>query len=129
MTVDPSTRFLGLRLPNPLVVRSCPLTGEVYQLQHLEAACAADAVLPSRFEEQMPQDDAQLAGVARRPTVAGDNPDFVAGVDEYSAGPDSCMRHLEAAMTMCFVPETSDMACLSAEQRKFEEKVPQTAGV
>ncbi len=105
MTVDLTTHYLGLRLPSPLVVASCPLTGEVYKLQQLEQAGAAAAVLPSLFEEQIRHEDALLASVSRRSTDdAGENPSYVSGMDEYNAGPDSYLRHLEAAKRAVKMP-------------------------
>jgi dihydroorotate dehydrogenase (fumarate) len=105
MSVDLTTRYLGLRLPNPLVVASCPLTGEVYKLQQLEEAGAAAAVLPSLFEEQIRQEEIQLANDLRRPTgYAAENPAYISGVDEYNSGPDSYLRHLEAAKRAVSMP-------------------------
>ena len=105
MTVDLTTDYLGLRLPNPLVVASCPLTGEIYKLQQLEQAGVAAAVLPSLFEEQIRHEDDLLAGMSRQPVnSAGENRSYVAGMDEYNAGPDSYLRHLEAAKRAVRMP-------------------------
>jgi dihydroorotate dehydrogenase (fumarate) len=56
MSVDLSTTYLGLRLKNPLVVSACPLTAQIDQLQRLQEAGVAAAVLPSLFEEQIDHD-------------------------------------------------------------------------
>jgi dihydroorotate dehydrogenase (fumarate) len=105
MSVNLTTRYLGLRLPNPLVVASCPLAGEVYKLQQLEEAGAAAVVLPSLFEEQIRQEEIQLANHLRRSTgYVEENPAYVPGVDDYNAGPDSYLRHLEAAKRAVAMP-------------------------
>jgi dihydroorotate dehydrogenase (fumarate) len=61
MSVDLSTRYLGLKLSNPLVVAACPLTAQVDWLKRFEEQGAAAAVLPSLFEEQIVYEDEQLA--------------------------------------------------------------------
>lgn len=49
------THYLGLRLKNPLVPSSSPLTGEWDSIRRLEDAGAAAIVLPSLFEEDLRQ--------------------------------------------------------------------------
>ena len=66
MSVDLSTKYLGLKLANPLVVSACPLTDSIDNLRRLEQAGAAAAVLPSLFEEQIEHDDAEVARVYER---------------------------------------------------------------
>ena len=53
MSIDLTTRYLGLKLKNPLVIAASPLTEQVESLVRLEEAGAAAAVLPSLFEEQI----------------------------------------------------------------------------
>lgn len=49
--IDMSTEYLGLKLANPLVPSSSPLTGELDSAKKLEDAGASALVLPSLFEE------------------------------------------------------------------------------
>ncbi|MCE5302767.1 MAG: dihydroorotate dehydrogenase-like protein [Planctomycetaceae bacterium] len=63
MSVDLSTNYLGWRLKNPLVVGSCPLTGEVDSLRRLEEAGVAAVVLPSLFEEQIEHEAEEISKV------------------------------------------------------------------
>lgn len=60
MSIDLSTKYLGLQLKNPLVVAACPLCGEVDSLRRLEEAGAAAAVLPSLFEEQIEHEEQEV---------------------------------------------------------------------
>lgn len=53
--VDLTTEYLGLKLKNPLVPSSSPLTGNPDTAKQLEDQGAAALVLPSLFEEQMTQ--------------------------------------------------------------------------
>ena len=48
MTIDLSTTYLGLRLSNPLIASSSPLTGNLDSLRRLEDAGAAAVVLMER---------------------------------------------------------------------------------
>ncbi len=63
MSVDLSTKYLGLKLVNPLVVAACPLTESTDNLRRLEAAGVAAAVLPSLFEEQIEHDEKEISRV------------------------------------------------------------------
>jgi dihydroorotate dehydrogenase (fumarate) len=52
---DLRTRYLGMKLRSPLVASSSPLTGSLDGLRRLEAAGAGAVVLPSLFEEELPE--------------------------------------------------------------------------
>lgn len=55
-----ATRYLGLELRNPLIASASPLTLDVGNIRALEDAGAAAVVLPSVFEEQIEQEEAEL---------------------------------------------------------------------
>ena len=58
--IDLSTEYLGLKLANPLVPSSSPLTGELDSAKKLEDAGASALVLPSLFEEAIEHEQKQL---------------------------------------------------------------------
>jgi len=58
--IDLSTEYLGLKLDNPLVPSSSPLTGELDSAKKLEDAGASALVLPSLFEEAIEHEQKQL---------------------------------------------------------------------
>lgn len=58
--IDLSTEYLGLRLDNPLVPSSSPLTGELDSAKQLEDVGASALVLPSLFEEAIELEQKQL---------------------------------------------------------------------
>ncbi len=60
MNVDLSTRYLGMRLKNPLGVSASPLTRNMDVLRRLEEAGASVAVLPSLFEEQVRHEELEI---------------------------------------------------------------------
>jgi dihydroorotate dehydrogenase (fumarate) len=59
--MDLSTRWLGLRLKNPLIVGASPMVDDLGTVRRLEDAGAAAIVLHSLFEEQITRE--QLASV------------------------------------------------------------------
>jgi dihydroorotate dehydrogenase (fumarate) len=58
--IDLSTKYLGLKLPTPLVVSSSPLSRDIDGICRLEDAGAAAVVLYSLFEEQLRQEELDL---------------------------------------------------------------------
>lgn len=58
--IDLSTEYLGLKLVNPLVPSSSPLTGELGSAKKLEDAGSSALVLPSLFEETIEHEQKQL---------------------------------------------------------------------
>ena len=58
--IDLSTQYLGLKLKNPLVPSSSPLTSNLDDARRLEDAGAAAIVLPSLFEESVHFEQKQL---------------------------------------------------------------------
>ncbi|MFV2066152.1 MAG: dihydroorotate dehydrogenase-like protein [Pirellulales bacterium] len=95
MTVDLSTRYLGLSLPSPLVVAACPLTGNVDSLKRLEAAGAAAAVLPSLFEEQIEHDEMAIQNLYDYQTEAvAESLTYFPDLDYYNTGTAGYLRRL-----------------------------------
>jgi dihydroorotate dehydrogenase (fumarate) len=58
--IDLSTEYIGLKLANPLVPSSSPLTAELDSAKKLEDAGASALVLPSLFEEAIEHEQKQL---------------------------------------------------------------------
>jgi len=105
MTVDLSARYLGLPLPNPLVVSACPLTGSVDSLKRLEAAGAAAAVLPSLFEEQIEHDEMAIENLYeyQREAVA-ESLTYFPDLDYYNTGTAGYLRRLEELREAVSIP-------------------------
>jgi len=61
MTVNLSTKYLGLQLEHPIVASASPLTSTVDGIRALEDAGAAAVVMPSLFEEQIRAEDTAYA--------------------------------------------------------------------
>lgn len=60
-TIDLTTNYVGLKLKNPLVPSSSPLTGNLEDACRLEDAGAAAIVLPSLFEEALIHEQQQMS--------------------------------------------------------------------
>ncbi|MGD9722945.1 MAG: dihydroorotate dehydrogenase-like protein [Pirellulales bacterium] len=103
MTTDLSTKYLGLKLANPIVVSACPLTGELDVLRKLEDFGAAAAVLPSLFEEQF-ETKATDAESTPHPTKFLDNLAYFQELKEYNRGPAAYLQHLTAAKKAVAIP-------------------------
>lgn len=88
---DMHTNYMGLRLKNPIMVGSGPLTASIENLKRCEDAGASAVVLKSIFEEQIEQQASQVVSEQSAYLSHADAEAFVAGhtkekaVDEYLA--------------------------------------------
>ncbi len=105
MTVDLQTRYLGLDLPNPLVVSACPLCAEVDSLRRIEAGGAAAVVMPSLFEEQVVFEEIQLHGLYEFGTESfAESLSFFPPLERYPVGPMRYIERLEEAKQAVSIP-------------------------
>ena len=104
MSVDLSTRYLGLPLAHPVVASASPLTGSVDSLKRLQDAGVAAVVLPSLFEEQIEHDEMATHnlmeyGAELSPEAQGFFPEL-----QYTTGPDKYLQLVGAAKKALSVP-------------------------
>jgi len=78
MTVDLSTRYLGLELHSPIVASASPLNGEPATAQLVERAGAAAIVLPSLFEEEILHEEIQFSSA-----LEGGTENFAEAIDYF----------------------------------------------
>ena len=105
MSLDLSTRYLGMQLKNPLVASAGPLTGDLDTLRRLEDAGAAAAVFPSLFEEQIEHEEMEIHNFFEFLDHSNAEslthfPDSIA----YKTGPDEYLKKLEAAEQAVSIP-------------------------
>ncbi len=86
--MDLTTRYLGLKLKNPLVASASPLTLDLDNIRRIEDAGGAAIVLPSLFEEQIEQ----KAGTLEQYTAGGQGASaevlsFLPSAASYRVGP------------------------------------------
>ena len=105
MTIDLSTRYLGLKLLNPLVASANPLCGQLDTLRELEESGVAAVVLPSLFEEQIEHEEMELARLRDFGAEGfAEALDYFPEMEDYNAGPDSYLTHIERAKEALAIP-------------------------
>lgn len=104
MKIDLGTKYLGLQLRNPLIVSSCPLTGELDVLRRLEDVGAAAAVLPSLFAEQFQTSGAKEPDYSFTTDPLGQSLTWFRELKHYNRGPDAYLKYLETAKKSVSIP-------------------------
>jgi len=105
VNVQLSTRYLGLKLKNPLVIASCPLTHKLDRLKRLEEGGAAAAVLPSLFEEQIVHDDNAISDAQDFGTESSAEAlTYFPEPQDYRTGPQVYLEYVERAKKAVSMP-------------------------
>lgn len=103
--MDLTTNYLGLKLKNPLVPSSSPLSRNLGSLKRMEDSGASAIVLYSLFEEQITMESQNLnhyltQGVESFPEALTYFPE----ASEYEGGPDEYMDHISNAKDSLEIP-------------------------
>ena len=106
MTVDLTTKYLGIPLAHPLVPSASPLSGNPDALHRLVEAGAAAVVLPSLFEEQVEHEamavhEALEFGAANSPEATEG---YFPEMDRYNTGPERYLDLVRTAKAELDVP-------------------------
>ena len=106
MSVDLSSKYLGLHLSHPLGVSACgQLTGNLDTLRRLEDAGASFAVLPSLFEEQIEHEAVELDRLYDNYSNSfAESLTHFPEMQDISTGPSKYLDHLEAAKQAVSIP-------------------------
>ena len=105
MSVDLSTKYLGMHLKNPLGLSASPLTGNLEMLRRLEDAGASVAVLPSLFEEQIEHEEVEFDRLYDYQTESfAESLTHFPQLQGYHTGPSEYLDHLEAARKALSIP-------------------------
>lgn len=103
--MDLSTTYLGLKLKNPLVPSSSPLTRDIGNLRQMEDAGAAAVVLYSLFEEQIYQESQTLDHYLTQGTDSfAEALSYFPEAPEYQSGPEVYLEHLYKAKQALDIP-------------------------
>jgi len=106
MSVDLSTRYLGLDLAHPILPSASPLTGDIDHIHSLVGAGAPAVVLPSLFEEQIEHNamsihhSLELGADGFAETPEG----FFPQLDHYNTGPDDYLKLIRAVKRETDIP-------------------------
>jgi dihydroorotate dehydrogenase (fumarate) len=104
-TIDLSTTYLGLKLKNPLVASSSPVSENVDNVKRMEDAGAAAVVLPSLFEEQIELESDELdrflmQGAELSPEAVTHFPELTRRV----IGPEGYLQHVARCKSAVKIP-------------------------
>lgn len=103
--VDLSSTYLGLRLKNPVVASSSPLTQKLETAQALEAAGVSAIILHSLFEEQIIHESLKLHEDLTRGTEAfAEAMDYLPTYGQYSVGPETYLETLRKIKRAVNIP-------------------------
>jgi dihydroorotate dehydrogenase (fumarate) len=103
--LDLSTTYLGLKLKNPIVASSSPLTQKPETAKELEAAGVSAIIMHSLFEEQIIQESFKLnADLERMSEVSAEAMDYLPTWGQYSVGPDSYLKTLSKIKQAVKIP-------------------------
>ncbi|MFO7533188.1 MAG: dihydroorotate dehydrogenase-like protein [Candidatus Limnocylindrales bacterium] len=105
MTVDLSTRYLGLELRSPIVASASPLTRDPAAVAKIEEAGAGAIVMPSLFEEEIENEEIELAASLDQGTNHfAEALDYFPEVDTFIGEGDRYLRALESIKDRASVP-------------------------
>ncbi len=105
MSINLTTKYMGLQLKNPLVVSACPLCGDADTLKRLEDAGAAAAVLPSLFEEQIVHDEQEVNKLYEYQTESfAESLSYFPSMNSYNTGTKEYLDLLETAKSKVKMP-------------------------
>src|ERR1051325_1895189 len=112
---DLSTTYLGLKLKNPLVPSSSPLSRDLDTLRRMEDCGAAAVVLHSLFEEQVTSEKRSLRPRSSRllSGYAEDSAHFL-DLPEYREGPEVYLEHLRRAKAALSIPVIASLNGVSS---------------
>jgi dihydroorotate dehydrogenase (fumarate) len=103
--VDLSTTYLGLKLKNPIVASSSPLTQKPETAQELEAAGVAAVIMHSLFEEQIIHESLKLHDDLMRGTESyAEALTYLPDYGQYSVGPETYLNTLRKMKQMVNIP-------------------------
>lgn len=110
MTVDLSTKYLGLELKNPLVIAACPLAQSLDHLRRLEDAGAAAVVLPSLFEEQIDREEVEFTRAQEFGTDSfAEALTYFPKQEDYRFGPESYLELIGKAKKAVGIPVVASL--------------------
>jgi dihydroorotate dehydrogenase (fumarate) len=105
VTVDLSTRYLGLQLRSPIVVSANPLARDPEAVAEFEKAGAGAIVMPSLFEEEIENEEIELAASLEQGTEGfAEALDYFPEVDTFIGEGDRYLRSLEQLKSQSSVP-------------------------
>ena len=116
--IDLSTEYLGLKLKNPLVPSSSPLTGDLDSARELEDAGASALVMPSLFEESILASEAAAVRFLHEQDIGfGEASSFLPMPDEsiYRSELDEYLDYIQTLKSSLSIPVIASLNGISSE--------------
>jgi dihydroorotate dehydrogenase (fumarate) len=112
--MDLSTTYMGLKLKNPLVPSSSPLSEELDTIKILEDAGASAIVLYSIFEEQIAFEAERLEHLLTQGSESfAEALTYFPRQEDYKAGPEQYLEHIRKIKTSVEIPVIASINCVS----------------
>jgi dihydroorotate dehydrogenase (fumarate) len=111
--VNLATRYLGLKLPSPIVVGSCGLTATVDGVRACAAAGAGAVVLKSLFEEQIAAEVGQMVAASEQPYDHSEAYQYISAYGTENAVSEY-LKLIEGAKQAVAIPVIPSIHCASA---------------
>lgn len=103
--MDLTTTYMGLKLKNPLVPSSSPLSRDVSTIRQLEDAGAAAVVLYSLFEEQITHETAEMEHfLSYGAESTAEAMSFFPDPGEFHRGPEEYLEHVRRTKDAVGIP-------------------------
>lgn len=112
---DIQTTYLGLKLQNPLIISSGPLTNRVDRMAELEDAGVSAIVMRSIFEEQITAEIADMYSDLENETSAFAM-DYLRADLPAQLGPESYLKKIEDAKKRVEIPIIASCNCLNKDK-------------
>ena len=106
---DLSTTYLGLKLKNPLVPSSTPLSRSLDPVLHLEDAGAAAIVMHSLFEEDVRNDEQMIDRFLVHPDSFGESAGHLPGGRDYLSKLDTYLEQIQAFKSRLSIPVVASL--------------------
>lgn len=102
---DITSKYLGIKLKNPLIASSSPLTGCLDKVRELEDAGVAAVVLPSLFEEELIEDQEMMHGTLDFQDIGfGEADSFLPEAHSYQSHLDQYLEKAQAIKSSLDIP-------------------------
>ncbi len=103
--MDLSTRYMGLKLKNPLVAGASPLSADLARIRQMEDCGAGAVVLHSLFEEQLTHEQKELHHYLNQGSeLSPEAQNFFPDLGDYTFGPDEYLEHIRKAKAAVSMP-------------------------
>jgi dihydroorotate dehydrogenase (fumarate) len=127
--IDLSTKYLGLKLKNPVVASASPITKELVNMRRLEDAGASAIVMHSLFEEQLTVESDELdRQLSATENVSAEAMGLYPDLANYNIGPDDYLETIVKARAAVQVPIIGSLNGISTGGWTRYAKLIQDAG-